>query len=120
VRTDGLIGAIQHPDDGYIQPADLTQALAKGARARGAEIFRGTTVVGIERKANQWLVKTDKGDIACEHVISASGSFARRTGAMVGLDVPVIPGRASVHRYRAASGHRRASQAWPARNGGSA
>jgi dimethylglycine dehydrogenase len=90
-ETDGLIGAIQHPDDGYIQPADLTQALAKGARARGAEIFRGTTVVGIERKANQWLVKTDKGDIACEHVISASGSFARRTGAMVGLDVPVIP-----------------------------
>ena len=41
-ETDGLIGAIQHPDDGYIQPADLTQALAKGARARGAEIFRRT------------------------------------------------------------------------------
>jgi dimethylglycine dehydrogenase len=41
--TDGLIGAIQHPDDGYIQPADLTQALAKGARALGAEINRNTT-----------------------------------------------------------------------------
>src|SRR4030095_6027966 len=76
-ETDGLIGAIQHPDDGYIQPTDLTQALAKGARARGAEIFRGTTVVGIERKANRWLVKTNKGDIACEHTISASGNFAR-------------------------------------------
>ena len=37
-NTSGLIGAIQHPDDGYIQPADLTQALAKGARARGAQI----------------------------------------------------------------------------------
>src|SRR5215467_354823 len=90
-ETDGLIGAIQHPDDGYIQPADLTQALAKGARARGAEIFRGTTVVAIERNSGQWLVKTDKGDIYCEHVISASGNFARRTGTMVGLDVPVIP-----------------------------
>jgi dimethylglycine dehydrogenase len=90
-QTDGLVGAIQHPDDGYIQPADLTQALAKGARSRGAEICRNTTVVGIERKAGQWLVKTDKGDIACEHVVAASGNFARRTGAMVGLDVPVIP-----------------------------
>ena len=90
-RTDGLIGAIQHPDDGYIQPADLTQALAKGARQRGAEIYRNTTCVGIERKADRWVVKTDKGDITCDHVVSASGNFARKTGAMVGLDIPVIP-----------------------------
>ena len=91
-ETDGLLGAIQHPDDGYIQPADLTQAMAKGARARGAEIYRNTTVTGIEQKPNgEWIVKTDQGDITCEHVVSASGNFARKTGAMVGLDIPVIP-----------------------------
>lgn len=91
-EIDGVIGAIQHPDDGYIQPADLTQALAKGARNRGAEIYRNTTVVAIEQlPSGQWLVKTDKGDIACEHVVSCSGNFARKTGAMVGLDIPVIP-----------------------------
>ncbi|WP_026870507.1 GcvT family protein [Inquilinus limosus] len=91
-ETDGIIGAIQHPDDGYIQPADLTQAFAKGARAMGAEIHRFTTVLGIEQTpSGEWKVKTDKGDITCEHVVSASGNFARRTGAMVGLDVPVIP-----------------------------
>ena len=91
-ETDGIIGAIQHPDDGYIQPADLTQAMAKGARSRGAEIYRNTTVTGIEQKANgEWVVKTDQGDITCEHVVSASGNFARKTGAMVGLDIPVIP-----------------------------
>jgi dimethylglycine dehydrogenase len=90
--TDGIIGAIQHSEDGYIQPADLTQALAKGARNGGAEINRQTTVIGIERKpGGEWLVRTDKGDIACEHVVAATGSFAHRTGAMVGLDVPVIP-----------------------------
>ena len=90
--TDGIIGAIQHPDDGYIQPADLTQALARGARNRGAEIMRYTTVLAIERvPGGEWLVRTDKGDIACEHVVSCTGNFARRTGAMVGLDVPVIP-----------------------------
>jgi dimethylglycine dehydrogenase len=91
-ETDGILGAIQHPDDGYIQPADLTQALAKGARNRGAEIYRNTAVIGIEQKpSGEWLVKTDKGDIACEHVVSASGNFARKTGAMAGLDIPVIP-----------------------------
>lgn len=91
-QTEGLLGAIQHPDDGYIQPADLTQALAKGARDRGATIHRNTTVTAIESQADgRWLVRTDKGDILAEHVISATGNFARRTGAMVGLDVPVIP-----------------------------
>ena len=91
-ETDGIIGAIQHPDDGYIQPADLTQAMAKGARSRGAEIYRNTTVTAITQMANgEWRVVTDKGDITCEHVVSCSGNFARKTGAMVGLDIPVIP-----------------------------
>ncbi len=89
---DGLVGAIYHPDDGYIQPADLTQALAKGARARGATIYRNTPVLAIEQTSGgDWLLKTPKGDIECEHVISASGNYARQTGAMVGLDLPVIP-----------------------------
>ena len=90
-NTDGILGAIQHKDDGYIQPADLTQALAKGARSLGAEIYRNTTVTAIERVGESWVVKTDKGDITCEHIVSCSGNFARKTGAMVGLDIPVIP-----------------------------
>ncbi|HEY2230204.1 MAG TPA: FAD-binding oxidoreductase, partial [Xanthobacteraceae bacterium] len=91
-ETAGVIGAIQHPEDGYIQPADLTQALAKGARAGGAEIHRGTTVTAIaHRPSGEWVVQTDMGDIVCEHVVSATGNFARKTGAMVGLDVPVLP-----------------------------
>ncbi|MBL8574782.1 MAG: GcvT family protein [Hyphomicrobiaceae bacterium] len=91
-ETDGIIGAIQHPDDGYIQPADLTQALAKGARAMGAEINRFTTVTGVERTAaGKWLVKTDKGDITTDHVVCATGNFARETGKMFGIEVPVIP-----------------------------
>ncbi|MEQ1547253.1 MAG: FAD-dependent oxidoreductase [Chakrabartia sp.] len=91
-NMDGVIGAIQHPEDGYIQPADLTQALAKGARQYGATIYRNTVVTAITQQANgAWLVSTDQGDITCEHVISCSGNFARQTGAMVGLDIPVIP-----------------------------
>jgi dimethylglycine dehydrogenase len=90
--TDGILGAIQHPQDGYIQPADLTQALARGAREGGAEINRNTIVTAIERTAGgEWKIVTDKGNIVCEHVVSATGNFARQTGRMVGLDVPVIP-----------------------------
>ena len=92
LETDGLVGAIQHPQDGYIQPADLTQALAAAARRRGAEIHRHTCVTAIAATAaGEWRVETDQGAIVCEHVVAASGSFARRTGAMVGLEVPVIP-----------------------------
>ena len=91
-NIDGLVGAIYHPEDGYIQPADLTMALAKGARDMGATIHQHTPVIGIERMSGgEWLVKTEKGDIRCEHVVSATGNYARQTGRMVGLDVPVIP-----------------------------
>ena len=91
-ETDGLLGAIQHPDDGYIQPADLTQALAKGARDRGATIYRNTTVTAIEQlEDGHWKVTTDKGEIIAEHIISCTGSFARKTGEMVGINIPVIP-----------------------------
>lgn len=91
-ETDGLLGAIQHPDDGYIQPADLTQALAKGARDKGATIYRNTTVTALEQLENGlWKVTTDKGDIIAEHVISCTGNFARKTGEMVGINIPVIP-----------------------------
>ncbi|MBO6467070.1 MAG: GcvT family protein [Pelagibacteraceae bacterium] len=102
-NIDGIIGAIQHPEDGYIQPADLTQALAKGARDMGAEIYRNTNVVGVEQNSGEtWTVKTDKGDIQCEHVVSATGNFARQTGKMVGLEIPVIPVE---HQYIVTESH---------------
>ncbi|MDD9909303.1 MAG: FAD-dependent oxidoreductase [Ahrensia sp.] len=103
VNTDRLMGGIEHPDDGYVQPADLTQALAKVARDRGAKIHRNTVVTAIDQQADgSWIVRTDKGDIACEHVISCTGNFARKTGEMVGLDVPVIPVE---HQYIVTEAH---------------
>jgi len=91
-NTNGLVGAIVHPEDGYIQPADVTQAMAAGARTMGAEIYRHTAVTAIRRtESGEWLVNTEKGDITCEHVVAATGNFARQTGAMVGLEIPVIP-----------------------------
>ena len=91
-NVEGLLGALFHPEDGHVAPADVTMALAKGARMRGAEIELQTEVKAIEKKPNgEWLVKTTKGDITAEIVIAASGNYARQTAAMVGLDIPVIP-----------------------------
>ncbi len=101
--TDGLIGAIQHPEDGYIQPNDLTQALAKGARALGAEIYRQTAVTALEQLPDDsWIVTTDKGEIKCDIIVSCSGNFVRQTGEMVGLDIPVIPVE---HQYIVTEAH---------------
>ena len=91
-ETGNLVGAILHPEDGYIQPADLTQAMAKGARARDATIYRNTAVLSIEQSSQGgWKIETNKGTITCDHVVSATGNYARQTGAMVGLDIPVMP-----------------------------
>ncbi|WP_022728122.1 GcvT family protein [Fodinicurvata sediminis] len=91
-EVDDLVGAIYHPDDGHIAPADLTTALSIGARNRGAEIYRQTPVTGVTQKENgEWIVHTSKGDITCEHVVCATGNYARQTGALFGLDVPAIP-----------------------------
>jgi dimethylglycine dehydrogenase len=96
-RTDDLKGALYHPDDGHASPADVTQALAKGARKYGADIYRRTEVNGITRMSSgEWKIITTSGEIVCEHVIAATGSFARQTAAMIGLDVPVVP---VVHQY---------------------
>ena len=78
-NTDGLVGALFHPDDGHIAPVDVTQAMAIGARNGGAEINRDTEVVAIEQKAGgEWLVKTDHGGIRAGH--GGSRTEERRVG----------------------------------------
>ena len=91
-ETGDLLGGIYHPQDGHIAPADVTYAMAKGARANGAEIYQHTPVTGITRQASGELtVTTPKGNITCEHVVLATGCYAREVGAKLGLDVPAIP-----------------------------
>ncbi len=84
VDTPKIVGALYHPDDGHIAPVDLTMALRKGARAAGAEICEQTEVLGVERtRSGEWNVRTNRGDIVCEHVVCATGNYARATGKHV-------------------------------------
>ncbi len=80
IETHDLSGALYDPDDGDIDPAQLTQALAKGARMAGARIERFCPATGVSRANGEWIVHTDKGDIRCEKVVNAAGYYAQRVG----------------------------------------
>ena len=80
IETHDLHGALYDPNDGDIDPAQLTQALAKGARDLGAKILRFTPATGVSRNGGDWIVKTEKGDIHCEFVVNAAGYYAQRVG----------------------------------------
>jgi len=88
---DGVVGAAYLPTDGHVDPSDVTQALAKGARARGAKILVHTTVTAIERSSSGWVVTTSKGEIRAEIVVNAAGQWARQIGRMVGVELPIVP-----------------------------
>ncbi|WP_421851549.1 GcvT family protein [Oricola sp.] len=80
METHDLLGGLWDPLDGDIDPAQLTQALAKGARDLGAKILRFTPAIGVDRQGDEWVVKTEKGDIRCEKVVNAAGYYAQRIG----------------------------------------
>jgi len=105
IRTDDLKGAIYHPTDGYINPADVTQAMAKGARQHGASIERKTQVDSYEWTGSEWIVRgtrmveqggnlimgAEKFEIRAEHVVTATGNHAQRTAKQLGIKMPAIP-----------------------------
>ncbi len=90
VETHDLTGALHDPYDGDIDPAQLTQALAKGARQMGARIERFCPATGARRDGDEWVISTPKGDIRCEIVVNAAGYYAREVGKWFGRDLPMM------------------------------
>ncbi|MBU2981112.1 FAD-dependent oxidoreductase [Lentibacter algarum] len=81
LETHDLLGVLWDPSDGDIDPAQLTQALAKGARDMGAKIMRFCPATGVTQQPDDsWIVHTEKGDIACDYVVNAAGYYAQRVG----------------------------------------
>jgi 4-methylaminobutanoate oxidase (formaldehyde-forming) len=92
MSTDQVLGAAWLPTDGYLDPSQLTYALADGARRGGCDIHTGTRVTGIDVTQGRVRgVRTDRGDIEAEIVVNAGGMFAAEIGRMAGVRVPVIP-----------------------------
>src|ERR1700752_1949793 len=90
MRTDDLLGALWLPDDAKVNPADVTQALAKGARMGGGRIFEQTQVTPVHQKNGGTTgVSTTRGDIKAEVVINCAGQWAKQVGRMCGVTVPL-------------------------------
>ena len=97
MTTEGVLGAAFIPTDGYIDPSQLTLALAEGARRRGAEINQRTRVTSIRtRRGRIEAVETDQGTIETEIVVNAGGMYAGEIGALAGVNVPIVP---MAHEY---------------------
>ncbi|WP_260026386.1 FAD-dependent oxidoreductase [Ruegeria conchae] len=93
----GVLGALHTPDDGHVDPTNVTMAMAAGARQKGVRIIRQCRATNITQADNgEWVVETGKGTITCEHVVNAGGTYARQMGEWSGLQLPMT---SMTHHY---------------------
>ncbi|GIF66213.1 oxidoreductase [Asanoa ishikariensis] len=96
-KTDDLLAGFYVADDGRANPVDVTMALAKGARLRGATIIEGVPVTGVLRNGQTVTgVRTPQGDIEAEYVVNCAGMWARQLGEQAGVSIPL---QAAEHYY---------------------
>ncbi|MCA0872679.1 FAD-dependent oxidoreductase [Seohaeicola saemankumensis] len=96
-NLEGVLGALHTPDDGHVDPTNVTMAMAVGARAKGARIIRRCRATNItQASSGEWVVETEKGTITCEHVVNAGGTYARQMGEWSGLQLPMT---SMTHHY---------------------
>jgi sarcosine dehydrogenase len=97
MRTDDLVGAVWLPGDGKANPADITQALARGARAGGARLVEGVKVTGVHvRRGAVAGIETSAGPIATRILVNCAGMWARELGRVSGVTIPL---HACEHMY---------------------
>lgn len=96
-NLDGVLGALHTPDDGHVDPTNVTMAMAAGARQKGIRIIRNCRATNITQADNgEWIVETEQGTIRCEHVVNAGGTYARQMGEWSGLQLPMT---SMTHHY---------------------
>lgn len=96
-NLEGVLGALYTPDDGHVDPTNVTMAMAAGARQKGVRIIRQCRATNITQlRSGEWQVETEKGTITCEHVVNAGGTYARQMGEWSGLQLPMT---SMTHHY---------------------
>jgi sarcosine dehydrogenase len=89
---DGVVGACYLASDGQVDPSQLAQALASGARRSGVKIFTHTRVTAIRtHQGRVSQVDTDKGSIECEIVVNCGGIYAPEIGRLADVRIPIVP-----------------------------
>jgi len=96
-NLDGVIGALHTPDDGHVDPSGVAMGLAKGARKLGVKIIRQCRAEDVKPlPGGEWKVFTASGDIVCEHIVNAGGTYARQIGEWSGVNIPTT---SMTHHY---------------------
>ncbi len=96
-NTDGVRCALHTPDDGHVDPSGATMGMAAGARSRGAKVIRHCRVTDVRRRPNgEWKVSTEAGDVICEHVVNAAGTYAKQVAEWSGYNLPMAN---TTHHY---------------------
>ena len=96
-RTDDLLAGFHVKGDGRANPADVTMALARGARMQGVTIIENTPVLNVLHQNGAVTgVRTAEGDVETEYVINCAGAWARQLGAKSGVGIPL---QAAEHYY---------------------
>lgn len=91
MAIDDIVGAAYLPTDGQANPADITQALAKGARDAGIRIWEETETTGFEIESGRIRgVMTNRGRIECGAVICCAGQWSRSLGKLAGVNIPLV------------------------------
>jgi glycine cleavage system aminomethyltransferase T/glycine/D-amino acid oxidase-like deaminating enzyme len=110
-RTDDVIAGFYIPDDGRVNPVDVTMSLARGARMRGVTIIEGVAVTGFSRERGTVTgVRTAQGDIEAEYVVNCAGMWARQLGELAGVSIPL---QAAEHYYLVTEPIEGVDGSWP-------
>jgi sarcosine oxidase subunit beta len=97
IEPGGLLAAAYSPDDGHCTPESVVQGYAAGARRHGARVVTGCEVVGVETAGGEIrAVETSMGRVAASTVVCAAGAWSAAVGAMVGVELPVVPYRRQI------------------------
>ncbi len=97
LETFGIKAAFRTISDGHVAPADITNAMAAGARRLGAEIYRRNRVTDIKLlPSGEWRVFTEQGNIDCMHVVNAAGSYCDVVAGWTGHVAPIAN---MLHQY---------------------
>ncbi len=92
IDTSRFIGALYDPNDGHVDPSSVTNAYAKAAKAKGAELYLRNPVIELKQtRKGGWLVVTKEGTIEADYVVNAAGLWAREVGRMAGVELPIVP-----------------------------
>ena len=110
-RTDDVLAGFYIPDDGRVNPVDVTMSLAKGARMRGVAIVEGVAVTGFLRERGTVIgVRTAEGDVQAEDVVNCAGMWARQLGELAGVSIPL---QAAEHYYLLTAPIAEVDSSWP-------